>query len=253
MAEQTQEFKFPTEMIDLPSGGKLYPKDSSLSSGKVEIKYMTAKEEDILTSQNLIKKGVVVDRLLSSLLVDKQINVDDLLIGDKNAIMVACRILAYGPEYKTRVVHPETGEEFEYQFDLSECPFRELSGDYDYSKNSIELTLPVSKINVSIRPITGHDEKIINKTIKSANKLGSTSPEITTRLRQCIVSVNGEEKRSVVNSFVENCLSKDSLHIRNELKKITPDIELTQEIEWEGEVVDIDIPMTVDFLWPQSE
>jgi len=253
MAEQKQEFKFPTEVIDLPSGGKLYPKDSLLASGKIEIKYMTAKEEDILTSQNLIKKGVVVDRLLSSLIVDKQINVDDLLIGDKNAVMVACRILAYGPEYKTRVVHPETGEEFEFQFDLSECPFRELSGDYDYLNNSIELTLPVSKIKVSIRPITGHDEKIINKTIKSANKLGSTSPEITTRLRQCIVSVNGEEDRSVINNFVDNCLSKDSLHIRNELKKITPDIELTQEIEWEGEVVDIDIPMTVDFLWPQSE
>ena len=253
MAEQTQEFKFPTEEVDLPSGGKLYPEDSLLSSGKIEIKYMTAKEEDILTSQNLIKKGVVVDRLLSSLIVNKKINVDDMLVGDKNAIMVACRILAYGPEYKTRVIHPETDEEFEHQFDLSDCPFKELSDDYDYSKNEFELELPVSKIKVCIKALNGHDEKIINKTIKSANKLGSTSPEITTRLRQCVVSVNGDTDKNLIANFVQNCLSKDSLYIRNQLKNITPDIELTQEVEWEGEVIDVDIPMTVDFLWPKAD
>tara|TARA_Y100001963_G_C6629676_1_gene375697 strand:- start:185 stop:832 length:648 start_codon:yes stop_codon:yes gene_type:complete len=214
---------------------------------------MTAKEEDILTSQNLIKKGVVLDRLLDSLIVNRKINIDDMLIGDKNAVMVACRILAYGPEYHTKVVHPETDEEFEHTFDLSECPFKELPLDeYSFDKNEFELALPVSKVKVCIKAITGHDEKVINKTIKSANKLGSTSPEVTTRLRQCIVSVNGDTDRTTINKFVENCLSKDSLYIRNELKKITPDIELTQEIEWEGEVVDIDIPMTVDFLWPQT-
>ena len=89
------ESKYPTETIDLPSGGKLYPQDSPLSSGKIEIKYMTAKEEDILTSANLIKKGVVIDRLLDSIIVTEGVGIDDLILGDKNAIMVAARILAY--------------------------------------------------------------------------------------------------------------------------------------------------------------
>ena len=94
------EVKFPTEVVDLPSKGLLYPKDSSLSSGQIEIKYMTAKEEDILTSANLIKRGLVVQKLLESLIVDKSIKVDELLIGDKNAVLIAARILAYGKEYE---------------------------------------------------------------------------------------------------------------------------------------------------------
>ena len=97
------EVKFPTEVVDLPSKGLLYPKESALSSGKIEIKYMTAKEEDILTSANLIKKGVVIEKLLESLIVDKSVKVNDLLIGDKNAVLIASRILAYGKEYEVEV------------------------------------------------------------------------------------------------------------------------------------------------------
>ena len=111
MSEKKQEYKFPTEVIDLPTGGKVYPKDSPLSSGKIEIKYMTAKEEDILTSQNLIKKGVVITQLLDSLIVSKGVSSDDLVLGDKNAVMVASRILAYGPEYTAQVTNPKTGNE----------------------------------------------------------------------------------------------------------------------------------------------
>ena len=97
MADTKKEQQFPTEIIDLPSQGKVYPKDSPLTTGKLEIKYMTTKEEDILTSQNLIKKGVVIETLLSSLIVTPDVNVGDLVLGDKNAVMIAARILAYGP------------------------------------------------------------------------------------------------------------------------------------------------------------
>ena len=117
MAEK-QKNKFPSEVIDLPSKGKLYPKDSPLASGKVEIKYMTAREEDILTSQNLITKGIVVERLLNSLIVNPDVNSSDLLIGDKNAIMVAARILAYGPDYTVEVIHPTTNEKLQHTFNL---------------------------------------------------------------------------------------------------------------------------------------
>ena len=96
--EQTQ--KFPTEVVDLPSTGRLYPKDSLLSSGTIEMKYMTAKEEDILTNQNYIEKGIVIDKLLKALIVDKNINYNELLIGDKNALLIAARILGYGKDYE---------------------------------------------------------------------------------------------------------------------------------------------------------
>ena len=122
MAEQ----KFPSEVIDLPSEGKLYPEGHPLKEGKVEVKYMTAKEEDILTSQNLIKKGVVIDRLLDSLILTSGVKTDDMILGDKNAIMVAARILAYGPEYECQVTNPNTGEIIEHTFNLADCPFKKL-------------------------------------------------------------------------------------------------------------------------------
>ena len=96
------EHKFPTEVIDLPSGGKVYPKDSPLADGKIELKYMTTKEEDILMSQNLIKKGVVIDKLLDSLIVTEGVNQDNLLLGDKN-VLVASRILLMN-EYKLKLL-----------------------------------------------------------------------------------------------------------------------------------------------------
>ena len=118
--DKTIERKFPTEVIDLPSGGKLYPDGHPCKNGKIEIKYMTAKEEDILTSQNLIKKGIVIDTLLQSLIVTENVRVGDLFLGDKNAIMIASRILAYGAEYSVTLENPTTGEKFEHTFDLAQ-------------------------------------------------------------------------------------------------------------------------------------
>ena len=119
MADKKQEVQFPTEVIDLPSGGTVYSKDSPLSSGKLEIKYMTAREEDILTSANLIKKGVVIDRLLDSLIITEGVKSDDMILGDKNAVMVAARILAYGPEYECQVTNPNTGNSVNISFNLA--------------------------------------------------------------------------------------------------------------------------------------
>ncbi len=130
------EHKFPTEVIDIPSGGKIYPKDSPLADGKIEIKYMTTKEEDILMSENLIKKGVVIDKLLDSLIVTKGVTQESLVLGDKNAVLVAARILAYGPDYTCEVTNPNNPEQkVEHTFDLTECPFKTISDDVDYSNN----------------------------------------------------------------------------------------------------------------------
>jgi len=251
MAEKEVQ-KFPSEMVDLPSKGTMYPKDSPISSGQVEVKYMTAKEEDILTSQNLIKKGLVIEKLLDSLILTPDINTKDLILGDKNAIMVAARILAYGPEYTVEVTDPNTGNTFEHTFDLSACPFKEVPSDIDYSNNEFEMTLPASKLSVTFKLLDGIDEQEISKELKALKKLGQEA-EVTTRLKRAIKSIDGNSELSVVNNFVQNMLSRDSRALREEMARITPDIDLKQEVELEGgETVTLDIPMAVEFFWPKT-
>jgi len=243
--------QYHSEVIDLPSKGKVYSENSPLLSGKIEIKYMTAREEDILTSQNLIKKGVVIDKLLDSLILTKGVKADDLVLGDKNAVMVAARVLAYGPDYECEVTNPNTGETFTHSFNLADCPFKEI--DDNVSGNIFETTLPVSKAKVSFKLLTGKEEKAIETELKSVSKMGNqVTPELTTRLRYTIISVNGDDSQPTINEFVQNMLSRDSLYLRQEIAKVSPDIELQQEIEIEGETVTVDIPMTVNFFWPES-
>ena len=248
MADNKQ---YHSEVIDLPSLGKVYPKSSPISNGKIEIKYMTAREEDILTSQNLIKKGLVIDKLLDSLIITEGIKCDDLVLGDKNAVMVAARVLAYGPEYECEIENPNTGKTFSHVFNLADCPFKKLPDDIN--DNKFEMELPVSKAKVGFKLITGKEEKLIDTELKGVKKTGGqVSPELTTRLRHTITSVNGDGDRGVINQFVQNMLSRDSLELRKYINNISPDIELVQEIELEGDTVKVDIPMTVNFFWPNS-
>jgi len=246
------EQKFPSEVVDLPSGGKVYPKNSPLANGKIELKYMTAKEEDILTSDNLIKKGVVITKLLDSLILTEGISSDDLVLGDKNGVMVAARILAYGPEYQAKVNDPKTGDLVDVTFDLTECPFKEIPEDL--SENGYEFELPVSKKKVSYKILTGKDEDEIALELKAVNKVNKgASPEITTRIRYMLQSVDGESSPEVINSFSQNMLARDSLALRKEVKRVSPDIDMTQEIEIGGEMVTVQIPMTTNFFWPNNE
>ena len=246
------ENKFPSEIIDLPSEGKLYPEGHPLKDGKIEIKYMTAKEEDILTSQNLIKKGVVIDRLMDSLILTQNVKQQDLILGDKNAVMVAARILAYGPEYACEVTNPKTGQTITHTFNLADCPFKKLPKDI--TENKFEIELPISKKNITFRLLTGKDESLIAEELKASKKIGTdVLPELTTRLRHTVVSVDGDESQSTINNFVQNLLARDSMYLRSQIKKTTPDIDLSQEIEIEGETVKVDIPMTVGFFWPDTE
>ena len=249
MAEEKRQF--PTEMVNLPSRGALYSKETSLSGGEVEVKYMTAKEEDLLTSQNLIKKGVVIDKLINSLIVTPGVSSEDLFIGDKNSVMVACRILAYGGEYPCEVTNPDTGETFTHTFDLTDCKFKELPDGIDYSKNAFEMELPISKVNITFKLLTGKDENSIANELKSLAKIVQ-SAEVTTRLKHVITAVNGNSDKSVISNFVNNMLSKESLFLRDEITRINPDINLTQEIDIGGESTEMDIPMTVEFFWPKT-
>ena len=244
--------KFPSEIIDLPSEGKLYPEGHPCKDGKIEIKYMTAREEDILTSQNLIKKGVVIDKVLDSLILTEGITSNDLFLGDKNAVMVAARILAYGPEYNCEVPNPSgDGGVTEHTFNLADCPFKKLPEDV--TENKFEIELPISKKKVIFKLLTGKEEEAVQADLKASKKLGSlVSPELTTRLRHSIVSVDGDESQGVINNFVQNLLARDSMTLRSYMKDVTPDIEMKQEVDIEGETVEVAIPMTVGFFWPSA-
>ncbi len=237
------EFKLPTEVVDLPSKGLLYSEESGLKSGKVEMKYMTAKEEDILTNQSYISKGTVLDKLMQSLIVS-EVKYDELLIGDKNAIMVAARILGYGSEYK----FDYRGEE--QTVDLSLLENKEIDETIFTNGNKFEFTLPHSKNNITFKFLTHKDEKNITRELEGLKKINKdNSPELTTRLKYMITSVEGKTETKDIRDFVDNyLLAKDSRALREHVKEIQPDVDLT--FFPDGAENRVNIPVGVNFFWP---
>ena len=250
MAEN-KKYDFPTEVITLPSEGKCYPEDHPLSSGELEIKYMTAKEEEILASQNLISKGVVLDKLFESIIADKKINIDDIIIGDKNAIVLATRILGYGPEYKIQV------PSIEGQTDLSKVQTKDVDLDKLNRENIYEWVTPVGKNVIKWRMLTHGDEKMIDTDVRAMNRLNKdgASAELTTRYRYMIKSVDGKEDTKSIVDFVNNkFLARDTRAFRTHIKELQPDMKM--EFEYDnpntGEKEMTPIPMGVGFFWPSE-
>ena len=239
-----EKFKLPTEIIELPSKGLLYPEDSELAKGTIEIKYMTAKEEDILTNQSYIKSGTVLDKLIKSLIVSK-INYDDLLIGDKNAIMVAARVLGYGSDYT-----------FEYNgepqtVDLSLIENKPLKEELFKNKvNEFTFTLPKSKNTITFKLLTHKDEQDINRELEGLKKINKdTSPELSTRLKYIITSVEEKRDKKDIRDFVDNYfLAQDSRALREYIREIQPDVDLT--FFPDGNSDRINIPIGINFFWP---
>ena len=238
------EFKIPTEIIELPSKGLLYPEDSELVKGTVEMKYMTAREEDILTNQSYIKNGTVLDKLLKSLIVSK-INYDDLLIGDKNAIMVAARVLGYGKDY----TFDYSGES--YTIDLSTLDNKPIHSEIESRKtNEFAYTLPHSGNHVTFRLLTHKDEQNINRELEGLKKINKdSSSDLTTRLKYIITSVEGNHEKKDIRDFVDNyLLAKDSRALREYIKEVQPDVDMSFFPSDGGDRVNI--PIGVSFFWP---
>ena len=244
------DYKFPTEMVELPSKGYFYADGHPLSSGKVEVKYMTAKEEDILTSQNLIQQGIVLDKLLQSLVVDKSIKLDDMLIGDKNALMVAARILGYGKEYEFN------SDGVEQSVDLSILEPVEMDFDkFTKGQNEFNFKLPNSEREITFKLLTSGDEKNISAETKAKEKISKEqSFELTTRLKNMILSVDGNSEKAYINNFVDNeFLSRDSLAFREYLTSVTPDVDMTTKVKnTAGRETEVVIPVTLRFFWPSA-
>jgi hypothetical protein len=250
---------FPTEVLSLPSEGKVYAENNDLSSGKIEMKYMTAREEDILTSQNLIKQGVVLDKLMQSLIVSP-IKFNDLIIGDKNAIMIAARVLGYGKNYETSVTCPKCKEVSELTVDLTNLPVKKIPEDViQLAPNVFEFTLPVSKRVITFSLLTHGTDRKIQHELDAAKKKAtkdSVNRELTTRLRHLIKSVDGDTNPEKIKHFVENELfAADSREFRKYIKDISPDQKMEVNFNCmhcghESEACAFELD--TNFFWPNT-
>jgi hypothetical protein len=238
------EYKFPTEEVELPSKGLIYAKDNPLSSGKVEIKYMTAKEEDILSNQSYIQKGTVLDKLLRSVIVNKDINTDDLIVGDKNALLIATRILGYGKDYDIIV----KGQN--YTLDMTTLENREIDESiFEAGKNEFTFTTPSTGTVLTYQISTGRIEKQVEREIAGLKKLKKEdTADLTTRLKHLITSVDGSSEKKDIREFVDNrFLARDSRAFRDHIQTTQPDVNLSYILDNGEEVV---VPIGLNFFWP---
>lgn len=247
----------PNELAPLPSNGKTYPMNSTLYGAEaVEIRAMTAREEDILTSRALLKKGTVVSELIKSCMVDKSFNSLDLLSGDRNALMVAIRITGYGPEYSTEMECPECNVKSPHVFDLSSLPIKRLEIDPIVpGENVFEFVLPMTKKNVKFKFMTGRDEEEIMLMSEKQKKLGlPNDSSVTTNLLYSIHSIDGIEDRAKISNFVKNMPARDSLALRNYIRDQEPGIVMKQDTTCNacGHTEEVSMPLGVSFLWPSS-
>tara|TARA_R100000541_G_scaffold46712_3_gene53862 strand:- start:975 stop:1703 length:729 start_codon:yes stop_codon:yes gene_type:complete len=233
---------FPTEIVELPSKGLIYPKDHPLRSGKVEMKYMTAKEEDILTNQNFIEKGIVLDKLMESLTLHK-FDIKSIHTGDKNAIFIAARVLGYGSDYKFSY------NDKEYEVDLSKIENKPFNADDLTDEGYGIFEMPSNGAKVEFKHLLETDVDKIAKEVLGLSKLSKGSiPEITTKLKYQIMSINGDTNKNEIRNYVDNfLLARDSRSFRNHIKEIAPDVDLSFTTD-DGK--EIEIPITVNFFWP---
>jgi hypothetical protein len=258
-ARQDFNLDIPVELVPVPSNGKVYPKSSSLyNRDSIEIRSMTTREEDILTSKALLKKGTVITELIRSCLVDKTVDPVSMLVGDRNALMVAIRITGYGHEYDAEVTcgNDECAQNLKRTFNLAELPIQRLEIEpIVEGENLFEFMLPHTKKLVKFRFLTGLDEEDINVTLEKQKKLNlQSSSTVTTNLLHTLVSVDGIDNRAKVAQFVRMMPARDSLMLRNYIRDNEPGIRMKQETTCPacGHEEVVSIPLGVTFLWPNA-
>tara|TARA_R100001129_G_scaffold150593_1_gene112723 strand:- start:177 stop:1031 length:855 start_codon:yes stop_codon:yes gene_type:complete len=255
----TLSYVAPTEFVELPSKGKLYPPDHPLHNEEVlELRYMTAKDEDILTSPALLRNGLALERLLQNIIVDKSIDPATLLVGDRNALLVAARVSGYGEDYEINVNCPACGASSDYTFDLSGIAHTgilpEENDDVKLTENgTFVATLPKTKFPVEFRLLAGHDEVYLNKAAEQLKKLNLPDATATNLLKRVIISVNGVNVPAEINNFVDNMPALDARFLRGCIQTVTPNINMNQNFDCSscGTVTEMEVPFTVQFFWPQ--
>ena len=258
----TLSYVTPTEFVELPSRGKFYSPDHPLHGEEtIELRYMTAKDEDILTSRALLKNGLAIDRLLEGLVTNKEIKPNNLLIGDKNALLVAARISGYGENYTVAVSCPSCNANNEHNFDLSELSLNHgvqpdeggTSGVTQTDRGTFVAKLPRSSYSVEFRLLTGDDENYLAKSEAQLAKHNLPDASATTLLKRLSVSVNGVTDVGEINNFIDSMPAQDARHLRACVQIVTPNVDMTQDIECSscGIVTEMEVPFTSEFFWPQ--
>jgi hypothetical protein len=259
-SEGTLNFVTPTDFVELPSKGKFYSKEHPLHDAEhLEIRQMTAKDEDILTSRALLEQGIAIDRLLENLVVDKNISIDDLLVGDRNAIMITARMSAYGSLYETKVQCPVCNNSSDHEFDLKEILNQNVG---ETSEETLEkltesktylVTLPRSEAQVEVKFLTGKDEKKLIQVSEQRKKHKIVDTPLTDQLKACISSINGVTNFIQISDFVDNMPARDSKHLRTAYFELMPNINLTQDIVCKKcySETKMEVPFTADFFWPR--
>tara|TARA_R100001129_G_scaffold25173_2_gene16504 strand:- start:3165 stop:3995 length:831 start_codon:yes stop_codon:yes gene_type:complete len=249
---QSMEFIVPTELVELPSKGLFYDEGHPLHSQEtIEIKHMTTKEEDILTNESYIRDGSAIDRLLRSIIVDKKINVKDILVGDKNAITIAARIYGYGADYETKFSCPSCGTVQQTNFDLTEVEnndyeagAEEFDGFIDYDEKSIHLTVPRTKTKLEFRLLK---EEVEKQKKKKKNKL------ISQFFTKIIKSVNGNQDQRYIKSYIDSMSALDSRYVRAAYQKMVPSVNMNCQFECENcnYTGEVEVPLKAEFFWPK--
>jgi hypothetical protein len=250
-------FEVPVESVPLPSNGVVYPQENPLHMCQtVDIRSMTAREEDILTSRALIKKGTVITELIKSCLIDKKIYVPDMLAGDRNAIMVALRITGYGAEYTVEADCPKCSARSKQEFNLGEMPIKRLQIEpVAKGQNVFEFKLPVTKKTVNFKFLTGRDEEEINTIQERTKKQGAQADNIVTnRLQFAIVSIDGKTDRSSINGFIRNMPARDSMSLRKFIDANEPGIDMKGNFDCPScsDVNEVRVPLGASFFWPDA-
>lgn len=248
-------FVMPTEHVELPTQGKFYPSDHPLHGEEtVEIRYMTAKETDILSSKDLLKNGTAIDRMLENLVTNKKVKVADLFVGDKNALVIAARINGFGNIYQAQASCPSCAASSEVEFDLNDVKVKNSTDEIKFSENgTFFITLPQTKIEAECKLLTGNDEKSLGKKADKKRKLKLPDSSITDQYKMIIVSLNGVSERSSVEEFVDIMPAQDAAHLRREYDKLRPDVDMTYAHECDScnAINTVSIPFSANFFWPE--
>ena len=250
-------FTVPRDYVILPSKGRVYPVESPLHNmEEIEVRHLTAADEDILTSRALLRSGKAIDTLLDNVIINKSIKSEDLVSGDKNAIMTFLRITGYGPEYNIEITCPGCGEDSKAEFDLTQLNMNMLDvnpvGD---GLNRFEFKMPSGPI-VHFKFLTSKEEKIISDEQDRIKKM-TNSPldhNITLRLQHQLISIDGNEDPTYIQNYINVMNVRDSRAFRKYFEGVEPDVIMKQKFTCAlcGHSEEVDIPVTVDFFWPDD-
>lgn len=249
-------FEVPVTSVPLPSKGVVYPPETPLYLCEhVDIKAMTAKEEDILSSVALIKKGTVLTTLMRSCITNRLIDPDQMLVGDRNAILIAIRVSAYGPEYPASVTCAECTQTFDHTFDMGRLPVKHLEAEPlgGPGTNAFDFTLPVMKRRVAFKLMDVAASARLEKDAEAVRKGGGQEAGVTMRLRAQLLQIEGVDGAGMAKA-IQNMPARDSKALRKYMDDIAPGVDMVQEVECPncGVTKEVDVPLGPQFFWPSG-